>query len=214
MDSLCLKTGISGIAPSISISGSLDARANPSQVSAVGRNTAEKSARKSVFSRFSFKYPLKSLWPGGSGNNRYNGLALDDAVLVESSEGGKAVQEDGGNLTMDPEGQNGSWVFKILQVKSVWRGEQGKADNSEDSGNEAKVSANDQSNVSNGDDEECVEEVCDACGVEDDDEEEEVQFDRDSFSRMLRRVSLREAKLYAKMSYLGNLAYAIPKIQV
>ena len=55
---------------------------------------------------------------------------------------------------------------------------------------------------------------CDACGVEEDDDSgdaEEAEFDKDSFSRMLRRVSLSEARLYAQMSHLGNLAYDISK---
>lgn len=54
-------------------------------------------------------------------------------------------------------------------------------------------------------------EECDVCRV--DEEEDQVQFDRDSFSKLLRRVSLAEAKLYAQMSYLGHLAYSIPKIK-
>lgn len=211
MDTLCFKSGISGIPPSISMSGSLDARTNPSQVSAVGRPSTEKPSQKSVFSRFSFKYPLKSLWPGGSGNSRYNGLAIDDAVSVEDGEG-KALQEDCENGNMGPDGQNGNWVLKILHVKSIWRGEQGNGANGGvdvDVGIEEKGVAKDQRNGSDCDNEE----VCDACKT-DDDVDEEVQFDRDSFSRMLRRVSLAEARLYAQMSYLGNLAYSIPKIKV
>ncbi|PWA41595.1 Lipase, class 3 [Artemisia annua] len=49
--------------------------------------------------------------------------------------------------------------------------------------------------------------------VVDDDESEEIEFDRDSFSKLLKRVSLAEARLYAQMSYLGSLAYSIPKIK-
>lgn len=211
MDTLYFKSGISGIPPSISINGSLDARTNPSQVSAVGRSSTEKSSQKSVFSRFSFKYPLRSLWPGGSGNSRYNGLPIDDAVSVEDGEG-KAVQEDSESETMGPEGQNGNWILKILHVKSIWKGEQGNGAYGgvdQDVGIEEEGVANDQRNGSDYDNEE----VCDACNIDDDDDKE-VQFDRDSFSRMLRRVSIAEARLYAQMSYLGNLAYSIPKIKV
>jgi hypothetical protein len=39
-------------------------------------------------------------------------------------------------------------------------------------------------------------------------------FDRASFSRLLRKASLREAKEYSMMSYLCNIAYMIPRIQV
>ncbi|KAK8452102.1 hypothetical protein SEVIR_5G058300v4 [Setaria viridis] len=38
-------------------------------------------------------------------------------------------------------------------------------------------------------------------------------FDRASFSRLLRKASLGEAKEYSMMSYLCNIAYMIPKIQ-
>ncbi|XP_028781939.1 phospholipase A1 PLIP2, chloroplastic [Neltuma alba] len=212
MDALCFKSGITGMPPTISISGSLDARTNPPQVSAVGRSSTEKSTQKSVFSRFSFKYPFRSLWPGGGGSNRYNGLAIDDAVSVEDGEE-KAVQEDKDNGTMGPEGQSGNWVFKILHVKSIWRGEQGNSAHGggdEDTEIEEEEGvANDQTNRSGCDNEE----LCDACKIDDDGGDKEIQFDRDSFSRMLRRVSLAEARLYAQMSYLGSLAYCIPKIK-
>jgi hypothetical protein len=39
-------------------------------------------------------------------------------------------------------------------------------------------------------------------------------FDRATFSRLLRKVSLGEAKEFSKMSYLCNIAYMIPKITV
>ncbi|KAK4262298.1 hypothetical protein QN277_027878 [Acacia crassicarpa] len=208
MDAMCFKSGITGINSTISISGSLDARTNPSQVSAVGWSSTEKSTQKSVFS---FKYPLRSLWPGGSGSSRYSGLAIDDAVSVEEEEE-KAVQEDKNNGTMCPEDQNGNWVLKILHVKSIWRGERGNSGGGDkDTEIEEEVDvATDQINGSGCDNEE----PCDACKIDDDVGDKEIQFDRDSFSRLLRRVSLAEARLYAQMSYLGNLAYCIPRMKV
>jgi len=119
------------------------------------------------------------------------------------------------NETKEGEEQNGNWVFKIFHARSGWSGEQRNDDNDEN-----KVVINDLT-----DEEEEKEEECDGCRVDyDDDEEEEneekkeeneeVLFDRDSFSRMLRRVSLHEARLYERISHLGNLAYSIPKIKV
>ena len=103
---MCLK---SGMVPTISISGSLDARANPSQVSTVGRSAADKPPQRSVFSRLSFWYPLESLWPRGN-NSRYKGLALDDAVLADNNAEAKAVRDDGqGDGT---ERQTGHWVLR------------------------------------------------------------------------------------------------------
>ncbi|KAE9611850.1 putative galactolipase [Lupinus albus] len=204
METMCLKTGISPIVPSISTSASVDTRAatNPSHVSAMSRSPdANKPFQKSVFSRFSFKYPLESLWPRHreTESSRYSGLALDDAVLEENAEGENDVVED-----VSEEEQNENWVLKILHVNSVWKGEEGKKNG---------VIHEGKGDESNEEEKKVCE--CDGCRVENDDgekEEEEVQFDRDSFSRMLRRVSLAEARLYAQMSYLGNLAYSIPNI--
>lgn len=190
METMCLKTGI---VPSISIGGSLETRATPTTVSAVARSAGDKQqpSQKSLFSRFSFRYPLESLWSRGSGNRTFSGLSLDDAVLADNAVDGE-------------DGQRENWVLKILHVKSVWKGERGNQNEEETS--------NDQNN---GDDE-----VCDTCAVnnnDDDDEklnEDEFEIDRDSFSKMLRRVSLGEARLYAQMSHLGSLAYSIPNIKV
>lgn len=203
MDSLCLKTsGIHGaLGTSISVIGGLEARTTPSQVSAVGRSVGEK--KTAPFSR------LRSLWlnnkgagggggPGGS--SRYNGLAVEDAVLAEN-EAKVGVEEE-------REGSE-NWVLKILQVRSLWRErsagivEEGK----EEKGGDVGI---DQRFVGDGG----GEEECEVCRVDDDGEEEKVEFDRDSFSRLLRRVSLAEARLYAQMSYLGNLAYSISNIKV
>ncbi|KAH7516987.1 hypothetical protein FEM48_Zijuj09G0014300 [Ziziphus jujuba var. spinosa] len=230
MDSLCLKTGINGITPSIPVGGGLDLRTNPSQVSAVGRSTVDKSTtttsqkQTTAFSRFSFKYSLKSLWTrggggGGGGRSRNNGLALDDAVLLENVEG-RVGEEGKKSGAMEMEGKSENWVLKILHVRSLWREEQGKSCGlATEQGQEVK-DGDDQRRGSGGDDHhhDDDDEECDGCRVkedhdDDDDEKEKAKFDEDSFSKLLRRVSLAEARLYSQMSYLGNLAYCIPKIQ-
>ncbi|KAG9154192.1 hypothetical protein Leryth_000657 [Lithospermum erythrorhizon] len=92
---------------------------------------------------------------------------------------------------------------------SLWKGENGKFD--EKNGVEDDVSE--------------VYGECKGCSFDDDDDEdddndgdddgnvEKIEFDRKSFSRLLKRVSLAEARLYAQMSYLGDLAYSIPQIK-
>ncbi|KAL2323698.1 hypothetical protein Fmac_028077 [Flemingia macrophylla] len=190
----------SGLVPTISIGGgSVEARASPSHMSAVGRSVADKSPLRSLFSRVSFRIPFDSLWPRG--NTRYKGLALDDAVLAENAEGKEAVRDDG---QLDgAERRSGNWVLKMLHVNSTWEGKQI---------NEEEVAVGDQ-NQTNDDNEE-EEEMCECdSGCMVDGDEEEVQFDRGSFSRMLRRVSLAEARLYAQMSHLGSLAYDIRNIK-
>ncbi|KAK6260312.1 Fungal lipase-like domain - like 3 [Theobroma cacao] len=223
MDGLCLKTGIHGMTPAISVTGALESRTNATQVSAMGRSSVDHKStsasvvppQKTAFSMFSFRYPLKSLWPrGGAGNDkRYNGMAVDDAVLVEnkSNEEARKVYEEnvnGGETKGTSEGQKGNWVLKILHVKSLWREERKSVDEERETEEE-----NNRNGIVNEE-----EEICEFCRVDDDDDDEEnekkeIEIDKDSFSKMLRRVSLAEAKLYAQMSYLGSLAYAIPKIK-
>ncbi|XP_011042227.1 PREDICTED: uncharacterized protein LOC105137961 [Populus euphratica] len=209
MDSICLKTaGIHGITSTIStVSGSqVEARSitNASQLSAVARDksTAPQKTASPTFS-FSPRHPWQSLWSGGGKSTRYNGMASDEAVLVENGVQGESE-------TMgSSEGENGNWVLKILQVKSLWEDER---KGSFDGVNEELRKEGDAAFVND------EEEECDVCRVGDDDDEEEegekeIEFDRDSFSRLLRRASLAEAKMYEKMSYLGNLAYCIPDIK-
>lgn len=229
MDALYLKSGIHAITPAISVGGSFEVRTNATQqVSAVGRSAAAKStgalpqvqkaaAPPSRF--FSFRHPLKSLWGGGSANSRmYKGIAVDDAVLVENGSSRGDVQ-GGENVNRSPEGQNDNWVLKILQVRSLWgddakRGVEEAEEKEEDvvNGQTNSVHGDEDSDENNDNDED----DCDACRIDDDDDDEEkrVEFDKDSFSRLLKRVSLAEAKLYAQMSYLGSLAYSIPNIKV
>ncbi|KAL5060642.1 hypothetical protein RYX36_032246 [Vicia faba] len=83
------------------------------------------------------------------------------------------------------EGKNANWIFKVFELNSVWRGEQESDDDDE--------------------------EDCGVCSVDED--QDEVSFDRESFSRMLRRVTLVEARMYAHLCHLGNLAYSIPNIK-
>ena len=208
MDSICLKTaGIHGIASTIStVNGSqVEARSitNASQLSAVARDksTAPQKKASSMFS-FSLRHPWQFLWSGGGKRARYNGMALKDAVLVENGVEGES------ETVGSSEGENGNWVLKILQVKSLWKDEK---KGSFDGVNEEVRKEGDVAMVND------EEEECDVCRVGDDDEGEvgkDIKFDRDSFSRLLRRASLAEAKMYEKMSYLGNLAYCIPDIKV
>lgn len=56
------------------------------------------------------------------------------------------------------------------------------------------------------------------CGVsyEDDGEEEaeDARWDRDSFAKLLARAPLGEARLFAQLAFLCNMAYVIPEIKV
>lgn len=185
MDSLCLKT-----ASTISAAIPIDVRTTTTTNS----NSSQVSANQTPVSRFSFKYPLKSLWPGpGAGGGRGptyngNGMALHDAVPLEVEEAR----------------ESGNWVLKILHVRSLWGGGGGGDEQAEQPPPVDQPAAINDTRTCDCD--------CDnGCPIEQD---QDLHFDKDSFSRFLRKVSLAEARLYAQMSYLGSLAYSIPKIQV
>ncbi|GMH02327.1 hypothetical protein Nepgr_004166 [Nepenthes gracilis] len=235
MVGLCLRTGLVGISSSVFGTDSAEVPPNRSQFSAVGRPPATpnsvsvEKADKTAQLNFSFRYPLlRSLFPGGKQRSKGE-VGLDDADLVESKErqgtagGGGGNGEEGGNILGQSEGDDLNSVLKILHVKSLWSLKQGKGKIGDDEGQELEEREKDEEENAGSDDQKIElpssrddsedAGVCRACYDDDDDDENEVVFDRDSFSKMLKKVSLTEAKLYAQMSYLGNLAYSIPKIK-
>lgn len=212
MNGLCLTGGIQGVAGPIAVAGTgaLDVRSTQFSTSAVGRSSASMSVEKPSSQRnklwgFSFRYPLRSFWSGGKG--RYDAIAVDDAVLMDEKE--EKIEE---KIEETNEGNDGNWVLKILHVRSLRKEEDDIGDKGggvEDLGEKVEGQGADaidkgHSKCDGGDEE------CDVCSVDDD---EKFKFDRNSFSKLLRRVSLAEARLYARMSYLGSLAYRIPQIK-
>ncbi|CAI9761488.1 unnamed protein product [Fraxinus pennsylvanica] len=219
MDVLCLKAGIQGISPPISVTGyaGMDVLTSyPSQISASGRPSEKSVAAAGAQRRnfpwgFTFRDPLRSLWTGGK-NRCEPAIAVDDAVLVEENEEIKMKERE-------KEVQNGNWVFKILHVRSLWK----EVDEREDKfveeigtklEEEDKIGAMDGKYNGYSENEDCCEELgeCDVCGI-DEENDNKIEFDRESFSKMLQKVPLAEARLYAQMSYLANLAYSITQIK-
>lgn len=238
MDSLSIRTGgLHALGSSIPVG--LDLRPCPSHFSAAGRSPApvnsisvdKGSDNTTSSSKFSFNHPFRSLLFGGVNKQSPKGVALDDAVLVERESRQLGEEEEEGSLgNVDEfEGQNGNWVLKILHVRSLWSSEkQGKqggvldVEERECQGQNGNFTYSpSSSSSSNCDDHDCDDDedegCCEGCSVCDDGDEDEkgkkIKFDRDSFSRLLKKVPLTEAKLYSQMSYLGNLAYSIPSIK-
>lgn len=195
MDSLCLNPGV---IPAIKAVGS-----GCSGVVEVRANAAAPSRKRGSFG-FSFKLPLTPFWSRGGGiasrRRRSSGLALDDVVLVDSGDSRTPIAEE------ETERRNGSWVLKILDVQSLWR--DGEVIEEEDDEEEEDEEEEPNDDVLSPEDDE------DGCDVSSILEDDKFKLDRDSFSKLLKRVSLPESKLYAQMSYLGNLAYSISKIKV
>ncbi|KAF3570747.1 hypothetical protein F2Q69_00062478 [Brassica cretica] len=114
--------------------------------------------------------------------------------------GGKGRKETVGDdavLLEREEERNGNWVLKILEVGSIWKGKRQRSGGG-DGEDEEEGSKKDES--------------CDLCRI-DEEEEEEMVFDRENFSKMLMKIPLDDAQMFAKLSYLGNLAYSIPNIK-
>lgn len=227
MDSLCLNAGIHSLPPPIP--GCLEVRTthHPSQIcaNAVAPSTTPISVEKPSVSSsqrnlswgFSFRYPLRSLWPKGGKNTYDAAIAVKDASPVSVEEKDEK-KEDRDELLLDNEGRNGNWVFKILHVRSMWKQDRQQQHHQElqaDVRMRAQVDEEEEK-LQNEQTRKCfdVDDECDVCTVCDNDDDEKIDFDRDSFTKLLRRVSLAEVRLYAQMSYLGNLAYSIPLIKV
>jgi hypothetical protein len=195
-----MKPGILGFTPPITVaSGALDIRTNPSHLTTASGRTCcttaislEPPLRKKASWGFTFRYPrFRSLWSASP--NRY------DVVSVEDDKDNNVAEEAGND---DVQTQN--WVLKILHVKSLWRDENGDQGRALDECHDREMEQETECGESTNGDVECED-----CEIE----EDRMDFDRDSFSKLLRRVSLAESRLYAQMSYLGNLAYCVPQIK-
>ncbi|XP_076912121.1 phospholipase A1 PLIP3, chloroplastic-like [Bidens hawaiensis] len=137
---------------------------------------------------FTLKYPLASLPPRNC--NKYDVVAVEDTIRVDVDEN---------------EGQNGNWVLRVLQMRSLWKTKEDNNNNNNNNNNNMNQDLNEQVDDHN---RVSVDEECDTCKVDDD------EFDKNSFSKLLMMVSISEARLYAKMAYLGSLSYTIPKIKL
>ncbi|CAM0880715.1 unnamed protein product [Alopecurus aequalis] len=120
--------------------------------------------------------------------------------------------EEAGTRPEAEERKQGNWVLQMLRVQRRWVDE---ADAEAGGGGGGGRGQEDEAPGVVGD-ERCA--SCggggeeEGCAVGTDEWDGEV-FDRASFSRLLRKVSIEDAKEYSRMSYLCNIAYMIPKIQ-
>ncbi|MCL7034812.1 hypothetical protein MKW94_003908 [Papaver nudicaule] len=88
-----------------------------------------------------------------------------------------------------------NWVERLLELRSQWKNRQ----------------PYDQTNEEEEDDYD-LEGGCEA-NYDSDFEEEEVNFDRETFSKLLTRVPWSDTKLYSQLALLCNMAYVIPEIK-
>ncbi|KAI3980695.1 hypothetical protein MKX01_025260 [Papaver californicum] len=217
MDGLCFTPGVNEFCSSNLpfINGNDPVRAHSTQVSTLGRSGNGVSVENSVVStsttqpqksRFSFTRPLlKSLWLSSNVENREEEEEEERTEAMDNN-GGKV---EGNTGEEENEMNRTSWVLKILHAQSVWKEEEDNENGIDVFGreNDQRVVVDDENDCSLCNDE-------DVCEVDEEDgNNEKVEFNKDSFSKLLQKVSLAEAQALAKISYLGNLAYSIPKIK-
>ncbi|RLM92978.1 uncharacterized protein C2845_PM08G09530 [Panicum miliaceum] len=153
--------------------------------------------------------PLLRLWPRGGGG-REKPAAAGGAVC--GAEPRSPPPEEERKAEAGGRGQgNSNWVLQMLRVQPRWAD---AADAEATGGGGRELEEEEEEEAAGGGVEDCA--SCSAgggdegCAVGYDEGE---VFDRASFSRLLRKTSLGEAKEYSMMSYLCNIAYMIPRIQ-
>ncbi|KAL9250865.1 Phospholipase A1 PLIP2, chloroplastic-like protein [Drosera capensis] len=162
-----------------------------------GSISVEKGGREERALRFPFNLGLRSVF----GKQRINGVALDDAILENK------VEKTNLEMGCDEEEEDVNWVMKILHVRSIWAERKGNGEMGSRGISDSEKAAKE----AEGCDYEGNGSVCKDCEFGGD--AEKIEIDREVFSRLLKKVSLAEVKLYAQLSYLGNLAYSIPSIK-
>lgn len=96
-----------------------------------------------------------------------------------------------------------NWVERLMEIKKHWRNRLPKESLDPD---DICQDNNYEECECNGDDGVCV--------VGEDEDEEEVTYDRDSFSEFLVQVPWSDTQLYSQLAFLCNMAYVIPQIKV
>ncbi|MQL84837.1 hypothetical protein Taro_017344 [Colocasia esculenta] len=204
---------------------------SPFQACAAGRKgaaagSAMEAAGEAAGSRHSYAYarPLRKLWPEGAPSVRNDELE----GVEERKEGGEeeerqseeVEEEEDAAARIERRRRAGNWVFKILRARLAWSAEDGKGEGK--SGGDGVLQNNERwpSYMEDRDRMLQVGDLCAGCCGEEEsgschvvDSEGEMELDRDAFARLLRRVPLKEARLFAQLSYLGRLAYNIPRIK-
>ncbi|KZV14554.1 hypothetical protein F511_42528 [Dorcoceras hygrometricum] len=196
MDALCLNAGIIGMAKPgqlvADVRGAAIGRSAPVEKPSV----SGPPPTRSMTWGFTFRNSLSSWWPEAGGKSWLNeqAITVEDAVVVEDS------------AENEHEGRGGNLVFNILNLKSLLKHEFKGVDHLVDEMEERPEDCREK-------DGDLRREEGEGCNVNSIDDIDCAKFDRESFYELLRKVPLRKARFYARMSYLGNLAYSISQIK-
>ncbi|KAG5626598.1 hypothetical protein H5410_011816 [Solanum commersonii] len=122
-------------------------------------------------------------------------INIDD-VIFESCH-----DHDNEGIETKEETRRSNWIRRLVELKRNWIEKQKDED--------AEIREDNLENSG----EDCEEEGCEVDYEDDNEEADEMNIDRESFSRLLRRVSWSDSKLFSKLAFLCNMAYVIPEIK-
>lgn len=146
---------------------------------------------------FKFQFP-SSLVPHSLRSLLLDPVTKNERVDMEENlrEREQDVEDD--DTEVGEELKRANWVERIIELQSQWRQKQQEDDEGH------------RTQVGNENFDECGAE--DGCEVEYDDDDHEINGE--TFSRLLKPVSLSETKLFSKLAFLSNMAYDILEIKV
>ncbi|KAK8654489.1 hypothetical protein V6N13_128454 [Hibiscus sabdariffa] len=132
---------------------------------------------------------------------------------LETSKSSGIVEKDGQfddesmeNDDEETEVKRANWVNRLMEIHSRWKHRQLEV------GVDGVEIYDENENGDNGDGD-AEEDDDGGCEVNYDTEEEEVKYDRESFSKLLAKVPLSDTKLFSRLAFLCNIAYVIPEIK-
>ncbi|CAO2193113.1 unnamed protein product [Urochloa humidicola] len=174
--------------------------------------SAQQQQRRHHPPRAALHAPLLRLWPRGGGGGEKPATAGGAVRGAEPRMSPPPEEEREAEAGERGRQGNSNWVLRMLRVQPRWTEAAGAEATDGGGGGREPEDKEVAADAAGGGVEEGA-----PCGGENEGcavgyDEAEV-FDRDSFSRLLRKASLGEAKEYSMMSYLCNIAYMIPKIQ-
>lgn len=125
-------------------------------------------------------------------------INIEDVIF----ETGHDHDHDNEGMEAEEETRRSNWIRRLVELKRNWIEKQKNDD--------AEIPEDNLENSG----EDCEEEGCEVDYEDDNDAADEMNVDRESFSRLLRRVSWSDSKLFSKLAFLCNMAYVIPEIKV
>ncbi|XP_068314907.1 phospholipase A1 PLIP1, chloroplastic-like [Pyrus communis] len=165
-----------------------------SRIHAAATEPKLKNSRSGIFS-FQFS---SSILP-----NSVRSFSFDPDTSNHTSIKAKDMsKETSGESVSEEESKRANWVERLVEIRSKWRDMQKKDDADEDSVCEAGENSDCECGRDEG-----------GCAVDYTEEDDGGETSPEFFRRFLVRVPWSDTKLFSKLSFLCNLAYAMPQMK-